>query len=206
MRHSFIALVSVFIISGCAGGPKVDDTPNQMSGAANYVPGPYGYAQGSVIENIQFIGKLDPAGHAGTALYEGMPMKEFSLADYHNDTAVKYVVLSGNAGWCKPCNDEQAFVPGWQQEFEPKGFRFLEALVQGYNARTGAPATEADIDRWQKAHDLHVAIGLDPQSVMFKYADVAAFPLNMIVRTSDMQIVYMQVGLQNLEDTLASLP
>ncbi len=114
--------------------------------------------------------------------------------------------MAAVAGWCGPCNDEQQYVPGLQTKFEPKGFRFVEAMMQGYNARTGAPATEADINRWQSAHGIHVAMGLDPEGKLFSFADVSAFPLNMIVRTSDMKIVYMQVGLQDLTKTLSALP
>lgn len=191
---------------GCSGGVKIDDTPNQTAQASNYVPGPFGYVVGSVMENLQFVGKTDPGGFAGTAKYADLPMTEFSLADYYNDKSVKYVVLFANAGWCKPCNDEQPSVRAAQAEYEPKGFRFVEGLLQGFDARSGAVATAADIDRWAARHNLHLAIGLDPQGRMFQYADVAAFPLNMTIRTSDMQIVYMSVGQQDIGTILAGLP
>jgi thiol-disulfide isomerase/thioredoxin len=201
-----LAASILLLAVGCNGGPKIDDTPNQTGEELNYVPGPYGYGKGSVIENLKFIAKWDPAGAAGTATYDQLPLKPLSLADFYNDKAVKYVVVSGNAGWCPPCNEEQKYVPGWQSKYEPKGFRFVQGLIQGYNARTGAPATEADINRWQGDHDIHVAVGLDPEGRIHQFADVAAFPLNMIVRTSDMQIIYSETGLRNLDATFASLP
>jgi hypothetical protein len=188
---------------GCDAAPKVDDTPNQASQAGTYPAGPYGYVQGSVIENIKFLGKVDPTG---SSAYDGLPMKDLSMADYHGDSTVKYVVLSGVAGWCAPCNDEQKQVPAMQAMYEPKGFRFFEALIQGYNARTGAPATEADLNAWAKKHSLPVGLGLDPEDKIHQYADIGAFPLNMVVRTSDMQIVHMQVGEEMLDPILSALP
>lgn len=204
MRHAFILSMGLALV-GCSG-PKVDDTVDRMGQEVNYPAGPYGYTVGTVIQNIDFRAKWDPEGHAGTASYAQMPLAPLSLANYHNDADVKYLVLSGVAGWCGPCNDEQEFVPQWQAKFEPRGFRFLEAMMQGYNARSGAAATEADINRWQDIHQIRVAIALDPEAKIFQYADVSAFPLNMVLRTSDMQIVYMQVGLQDLESVLDGLP
>jgi hypothetical protein len=190
---------------GCDSGPPTDDTPNQMVQSSNYPPGPYGYVQGSVIENIQFLGK-NADDNVNAPSYSQMMMQPVQLADYHNDSSTKYVVLSGVAGWCSPCNQEQSQMPNLQNTFMPKGFRFFEAMIQGYNEQTGAAATEADLNHWATAHSLKVGIGLDPGDKIHQYADLAAFPLNMVIRTSDMQIVYMQVGLQELEPVLSGLP
>ncbi len=205
MRISIVLALS-FGVVGCSNAPHVDDTPNQMNQAGTYPAGPYGYVQGSVIENIKFIGKEDPAGPTGMATYDGLALKPVSLADYHTDSTVKYVVMSGVAGWCGPCNDEQKTVPDLQTTYQPKGFRFFEAMIQGYNEKTGAPANETDLDHWATNHGLHVGIGLDPEDKIHQYADIAAFPLNMVVRTSDMQIVHMQVGEEDLTPVLDSLP
>src|SRR5262249_8157121 len=154
-----------------------DDTVNQTAGGgttaggANYPSGPYGYVKGSVIENISFSGKLDPAGAAGTATYSALPMAPVSLSDYHADANVKYVVLSGVAGWCPPCNDEQTQVPAMQQKYEPQGVRFLEALIEGYNRTTHQAATEDDVNRWADRHKLHVGIAIDPEDKIHAYAD-----------------------------------
>jgi thiol-disulfide isomerase/thioredoxin len=190
---------------GCSNAPHVDTTPNQMEEGQDYPAGPYGYVTGSVMQNIKFLGKNDPAGTAGKMAYSDLALSPISLADYHKDPAVKYVVLSGVAGWCGPCNDEQPSVVAAAAKYEPLGFRFFEALIQGYNAKTGAPATENDLNKWQFAHELHVGIGLDPEDKIHEYADVAAFPLNMVVRTSDMQIVFMKIGEMDIDPILANL-
>ena len=199
---SFCLSLGVF---GCSNAPHVDTTPNQMAEGQDYPPGPYGYVTGTVMQNIKFLGKSDPAGAtAGAMDYSTLPLAPVSLGDFHKDPNVKYVVLSGVAGWCTPCNDEQPTVVAASKKYEALGFRFFEALIQGYNHTTGAPATENDLNKWQHAHSLHVGLGLDPEDKIHEYADIAAFPLNMVVRTSDMQIVFMQVGEMDLDPILAS--
>jgi hypothetical protein len=202
MRNTILAAMAMAAF-GCSSGPHIDNTPNQMNPAdTNYPAGPYGYSQGSVIQNIGFSGKIDPGGASGTADYANMPLSPITLASFHNDPTVKVLFISGVARWCAPCNDEQKNVPAAQAMYEPKGVRFLEALIEGQ--QRGTPATEADLNYWAQAHSLHVGIALDPTDAVHQYADIAAFPLNMIVTTSDMKIQFMQTGeIMNLDSTLA---
>lgn len=198
----FFSFLSIGLI---ACGSPVDNTMNKMitPSGANYPMGPYGYAQGSIVGDLGFVGKKDPAGASGTADYSALPMEAISLASYYGDPNVKYVFMSGNAGWCKPCNDEQPLVKAAQEKYEPKGVKFLEAMNQGYDRATGAPATEDDINQWASRHQLHLAIASDPSDYIHQYADVAAFPLNMVIRTSDMQIVFMAVGEQDIDSIIS---
>src|SRR6476659_635005 len=121
------SLVAAVVAAGWDSGPKMDDTMNQMPAAQDYPAGPYGYVQGSVIENIVFLGK-NSENDLNAADYASMSMKQVALADFHRDTNVKYIVLSGVAGWCGPCNAEQADVPALMDKYVPKGFRFFEAM------------------------------------------------------------------------------
>ena len=203
--RSTIALGFAFVLAAGCSGPLVDDTPNQMPNAVNYPKGPYGYVQGSTIQNIHFVGKNE-MGDQNAGAYSGISMMPVQLADFYNDSSTKYVALSGVAGWCSPCNQEQAEVPNLQAKYEPMGVKFFEAMMQGYNEQTGAPATENDINRWQTAHHLEVGIGTDPGNEIFQYADLSAFPVNMVIRTRDMSIVYMNVGYDpNLDGTLSNV-
>lgn len=203
MRLAIFSSVALFALVACDPGPRMD-LANRMADdqAQNYPAAPYGYQVGAVIQNIKFVGKADPDGAAGTATYDTLPMKAFALSDFYGSPDVKLLVVSGVAGWCGPCNEEQFEVPDLQAKYEPLGVRWVEGLVQGFNETTGAPATSSDIDRWANRHGLHVAIGLDPEDKLHEYADVTAFPLNMLIRTSDMHIVYMAVGLNPSQPSL----
>ncbi len=195
MRVSF-ALVALLGVVGC--NQQFDpgyDTPNRSdSSGLTYAKGPFGYTTGQIIQNLQFLGKSDPNGASGTLDYSTVGLTSFSLADYYQKPDTKLILLSGVAGWCIYCNEEQADIPSIQSQFESQGVKIVEGLVQGYSERTGAPATESDLNRWVADHSLHVTMALDPAGKLGEYADVSAFPLNMMIRTSDMQIVYMQVG------------
>jgi len=189
--------LSLFVV-GCSPAKYtgVDDTANRQPAAQGlaYPAGPYGYTEGQIMQNIDFVGKVDPAGAAGTADYDTLPLQKVSLADYYGKSDVKLILLTGAAGWCYYCNEEAKDVPALQAEFESQGVRFITGLVQGYNEASGAPASESDLVRWQNVHDVHVTMALDPQAKLQQYADVSAFPLNMLIDTSNMQIVYMAVG------------
>jgi hypothetical protein len=173
---------------------------------SDYVAGPYGYVEGATIENIRFQAKWDPAGAKGSAKYNQLPLTALTLADLHKDPNVKYLVIAGVAGWCVPCGDEQAGMPGLQAKYEPRGMRFLEPMIQGYDMANSGPASEADLNRWAAAHQLHLIVALDPDDKMRLFADVSAFPVNLIVRARDMKIVYLQVGKQDLDAVLDKLP
>src|SRR6185369_14008539 len=166
MRISnLLAVVTVGLSLMQGGCEHIDDTANRARDGAcdptKYPCGPYGYAQNSIIENISFLGKQDPAGANGGASYATLPMQTFGLDTYYQNPAVKYVFMSGAAVWCGPCNGEQPSVKLASLDYEARGVRFLEALID--TATPESPATETDINNWATKHHLHVGIALDPQ-------------------------------------------
>jgi hypothetical protein len=74
--------------------------------------------------------------------------------------------------------------------YASKGVVTMEVIVEG---QYGVAATEDDINRWALQHGLEGIIAIDPGFALAKYADVTAFPLYMVVRTSNMRVDYMQV-------------
>ena len=208
MRAFLVSCSSLLLVAGCGGaGSSLGGGDGGSPGASgDYVAGPFGYVEGATIENIAFEAKWDPAGVQGQSSYDQLTLAPLSFGDLHRDATVKYIVVQGVAGWCVPCNDEQATVPALQAKYQPRGVRFIEVMVQGYSQANSAPAAERDLDKWASAHALHVIMALDPHDAIRKFADVSAFPVNMIVRSSDMKILYLQIGAQDLDPVLAALP
>jgi hypothetical protein len=211
MRIAIIASIAgVFTVAsgGCGGAAHVDNTPNRGTtgggGGVNYPAGPYGYAKGSIIQNIQLQGKEDPGGATGTAQYVNLPMQAISLADFHNDPKVDYLVLNGSAGWCQPCREEaQEMSRTLAAKWEPMGVRFVSALIQGFDEANQTPSTAGDIDKWQAITKEHIYIGIDPNDYLHQFASqIASFPLNIIVRTYDMAILFQQIGLDSTDPSL----
>jgi hypothetical protein len=195
------------LLTGCQA-PPTDPTLNQVApSAADYPPGPYGYTQGTTIANLQLNGKRNETENP--ASYSTFPMEKIQLSDFYKKSDVKLLVLSGVARWCTPCNDENGLTttPGTVAAIEPtyhgKGVRFVEALIEGMTR--GVLATPHDIDLWALDHELRVDIALDPNDSIHQYADLADFPLNMVVRTSDMKIMFMATGELDLTSVLDSL-
>ncbi len=200
MRHTLLAVLAVGLV-GCS--EPVDDTANQMkTGNLDYPSGPFGYTKDQVIPNLKFSGKPKPSA---VGSYDTMPLEQVTLADFYNKPNVKYVMLSGVAGWCYYCNTEQAQVPSMQDKYEAKGVKFLEALVEGYDHSKGTPANEDDLNYWGEDHKLGVSLAVDPNSQLAVYGDYAAFPVNIIIRTSDMKIVHQALGAEDFDKLLGPL-
>jgi hypothetical protein len=190
MRNVLLAS-SVFALIGCV--PLVDHTPNRDPAASNdavgYPAGPYGYKEGRIIENLVFSGKVPSM--AGTS-YMTLPMQQITLNDFRTDPTVKLVLLVGSARWCVPCNEEQPIMKMLGEMYRAQGVQQFDVLVEG--GVVGVPATNLDIDKWASKFTLNVPIAIDPEFKIQEFADTSAFPLNMIIRTSDMKIAWMCVG------------
>lgn len=178
-------VIAALAVVGC--GPPTDPTPNRVPAAASgYPAGPYGYAQGSVMANLTFIGKDSPA----PADYSTLPMQPLALADLRAG-GTKLILIEGAARWCTYCQEDQPAVQQIESDYGPRGVRVLEILSEG---GYGITATEDDINRWAAAHQLWGPVVLDPERQLAKYADVSSYPLYMVVRASTMTIAYMKTG------------
>jgi hypothetical protein len=56
------------------------------------------------------------------------------------------------------------------------------------------PSTIAVADRWKARFQLPFDVAADPSVVLSPYYDINAFPMNMVIRTSDMKIVWQSNG------------
>jgi thiol-disulfide isomerase/thioredoxin len=178
--------VIVFLLAIAAGcGAPTDPTPNRAASTnGDYPAGPYGYGPGTTIANLSFIGKKADA-HVD---YGTLPMQTFTFADVRQNA--KLILVDGAARWCTPCNRDQPTMRDIEATYAPQGVATMEVVVEG---QYGVAATEDDINRWANLYELAGIITIDPQYEMSKYADVTAFPMYMVIRTSTMKVEYMQV-------------
>jgi thiol-disulfide isomerase/thioredoxin len=188
-------LFAALVLVGCTGQKDLSNRGEQNNGV-NYPSGPYGYAKHAVIANLKFSVKVDPDGPGGSANYSNLAAQPLALSDWYNDPAVGWIVLTGAAGWCGPCREEAGTVPTVSQKWEPMGVRFLTVLIQGFDETNQTPATDTDIDHWQSVTKNHIDIGTDPNDELHEFAsEIASFPLNMLIRKSDMSIQYTELGI-----------
>jgi thiol-disulfide isomerase/thioredoxin len=178
-----VVMLALVAAAGC--GAPVDNTPNRPApSTGDYPAGPYGYTAGTTISNLSFIGKQSDF----PTDYTQLPMQRIEMAELRKNA--KFIVLDGAARWCGPCNRDQPAMKDLEATYAPQGVAFLEVLAEG---GFGVPATENDINRWANLYQLSGIIAIDPELSIAKYADVTAFPVYLVVRTSTMKIEYMQV-------------
>jgi hypothetical protein len=191
-RLSMLALPLVAAALACGCGPPTDPTPNRAPPSnGDYPPGPYGYGQGTTIANLNFIGKQSPT----STDYSLLPMQPIALGDVRQSS--KLILIDGAARWCTPCNRDQPTMRTIEATYAPQGVTTMEILVEG---GYGTAATDNDINRWALQYQLAGIIAIDPGYELSKYANVSAFPVYMVIRSSTMRVEYMQV------DTLAASP
>jgi hypothetical protein len=189
------AILAALLMVGCGGSSDPMNRGMLPTGSGDYPIGPYGYSVGAVIANLQFQLKRDPSGAAGNTNYTTLTPATVNFSDLYADKTVKWLVLTGAAGWCNPCHEEANKMPAVSTKYEPMGFRFITVLIQGYDEANGTPAAFGDVDRWQLQTGEHIYLGLDPKDNLHDFAsEIASFPLNLLVRTSDMTIQYSALG------------
>ncbi len=192
--------VGSVLLAACGGTTQptpVQDLANKggntaaQCDAAAYPCGPYGFQPspspeipGSVIANLTLSGKKNSTG----------AISEIKLSDYYQNKNIKVLVMTSSAEWCGPCKAEQ---PGLVKLYNDHGgangtVAILGAVVQ---ANDGSPSTEAVLDRWAKAYKIPFDLAIDPAEALAPYYDLSAFPMQMVIRTSDMRITFQQNGL-----------
>jgi thiol-disulfide isomerase/thioredoxin len=187
MRLALSILVfSTFVLGVVAGcGAPTDPTPNRAPPSnGDYPPGPYGYGEGTIMGNLQFVGKQS----ATSTDYSTLPMQALDMADVRKQG--KLILIDGAARWCTPCNRDQPTMKQLHDTYGPQGVVFMEVLVEG---GYGVAATDDDINRWTLQYGLSGIVAIDPSFELAKYAEVTAFPVYMVVRSSTMRVDYMQV-------------
>ena len=140
-----VAIVALaFVVGGIGCGAPSDPTPNRAPPAsADYPAGPYGYGQGTTMENLSFLGKQS----ATATDYTTLPMQTFALADVRKTS--KLILIDGAARWCTPCNDDQPTMRAIEASYADKGVTTMEVLVEG--GAIGVTATSDDINRWARS-------------------------------------------------------
>lgn len=156
-----------------------------------YPCGPYGYLPGAVIRNLELPGLRDSNVNGSL---EDEHLSSIKLSDYFADKSVKAIVITSSAEWCEPCKMEQAGLKEIYGQYRgtSQQVAIFEALIQD---NQGAPATDEVARRWAKTYGLDFDLVIDPTGLLKPYYDIDAFPMNMIVRTSDMKIVWQENGL-----------
>jgi len=159
-------------VSACGGGGDAAGPTDRSS----YPTGPYGVAQGEVIEALSF-------STADGGVY--------GLADIFADPDTSLLLLSTAAGWCTACIEEQGALEELATTHGPDGLAVMVAVFEDRDYQPATPALAAD---WQQEHGLTFPVVADPDFVLADYYDTALTPMNMIVDVNTMTILRISTG------------
>lgn len=169
---SVLVAVALAGLAGCAGAAGGGDTTDRSS----YPAGPYGTAQGDVIEALSFQ----------TATGEA-----FGLGDIFADSDTKLLLLSTAAGWCTACIEEQGALEDLVQTHGEDGLQVMVALFEDRDYQTATPPLAA---QWTQDHSVTFPVVIDPEFALAAYYDEALTPMNMIVDVNTMTILRIATG------------
>jgi hypothetical protein len=179
-------LLVVVFLTACGGM----NAPKTMGGICDGYPcGPYGYGAGAVTANLTLSGRHDANGN-GSVLDD--PIAPIRFSDYYSDTQLRALVISFAADWCEPCKTEQSLLKMVYGQDHSKGVALLEVVLQDQG---GAPTTSMTVpDAWAQTYQLPFDVAYDPMQALMPYYTSTSFPQQMIVRTHDMTITWVNVG------------
>ena len=203
------AAAVAFASVGCTTQAPDDEAPDFVEGSGQAAPiqdaypqTPTGYEEGSILPNMEFIGYVDYTD-------PNLPgLQALKLSQFYNPTGdgvfpegspygagtpkPKAINMLISSVWCGPCNYEaESVLPAEYAKYKPQGGHFLAILIDG--STPGTAATLGDLYNWSNKYQTNYSIVVDPENKVMQWYP-AAFPGNLILRTSDMKIIRVEAG------------
>jgi len=169
MRASSLSLAFLLALALAACDAPADDEGETSSG-------------GLVGQTLAAMSFRDPAGGS------------VEPASFLGSAEVKLLLLNASAGWCTVCQAEAPELAAWDDEYGAQG---LEILYTLFEDSSGVAPTDAFAEGWCDSLGLPFACLVDEgfeTTGLGQYFDRTSAPLNLLVRTSDMAIVYGDTG------------
>jgi thiol-disulfide isomerase/thioredoxin len=202
MRYALAALAAATMLVGCS--TVYQDPTEEMKMQPQlkaYPAGPYGYTIGTRIANLTLSAKSDDNGSG--VIDSADTIKSVELADIFADKSIKALYVGVSAEWCPPCNAEQPDLVKLYNSYQSagKGVAFLEAMNQDVK---GNPADFTVVNRWSTKYKIPFMMAADPNESLGPYYAIAAFPMEMVIDTTDMTITYQFNG-EDVPDLQAAI-
>ncbi|MGZ3440232.1 MAG: redoxin domain-containing protein [Polyangia bacterium] len=183
-------LLGLLALVGC-GGPKATPAPT-IASDPGYPAGPYGYAKGDVLPDVQLEGKVVGPGLQA----EWTDWQTLSFGALRTG-GVRYFLIETAAAWCSDCAADQPAMMQLESDYRQKGVLGIELLVEG---NFDAPASPDDLDQWSRDHGATGTLLLDAERAFERAADLVAIPNYFIVDAATMRMVTRS------NDSLAGTP
>lgn len=188
MRYSSLFLLA--LLSGCGSTPAANGGDLGACDTTQYPCAPYGFTTGGVMQNLSLTGRRD-FNQSGSPLDDAVAT--IKLSDYYQDKNLKVLMISLATVWCAPCASEQPSLVTLYQNYQTahQGVAFLEVILQNAQAQ---PADQPTADAWAMTYKLPFDIASDPQNALAPFYNTTSFPVQLILDTSTMSIIYDHTG------------
>ncbi len=210
-----IAMTACTTTESDTEAPAFPEGTGQVAHPVAYPAGPYGISKSSIIRNYSFVGFSD----AKTATSS---MQQIQLADFYNPHAfdktynpasadeddrrfppgsqygageLKPTVLHIDVAsvWCGPCNEEaKTLLPVKHTSYKPCGGEILLQLADG--PTPGTAATPQNLINWTKKYGVDFPATIDPSYKLSSLFEADAYPANMIIDLTTMEMVDVLAG------------
>jgi hypothetical protein len=159
---------------------------------STYPCGPYGFAVGSIAPNLTLEGRVDTNGDGAITSADGV--SRVSFASLRAGAGTQALAVIACAVWCGPCNQEAKSIVTLAASYKGAGDHvvFLSDLLDSQQA--GLPATFKNLDNWAAAYKVGYPLTIDPTRLLGPFFATPAFPMQMVIRTSDMMITWVDAG------------
>lgn len=158
------AVICVAWIAACS--------PTASSAAADYPVGPYGVAEGDTIANLAFA-HLDGRRLALGGMYHGEK---------------RALVLYATGTWCFSCKPEVAWLNGKIASGDSDVLPLAVVLEDNRYQRADAPTAR----RWADSLEVKFETVVDPSGALDSFRTSGVVPMNLVIDTRTMRIVYRQ--------------
>lgn len=209
-----VAAFGALLLAACGNQAPMIPVENGQGGdplnaqdPSKYPVGPYGFVIGGVIPNLEFVGYKDDNGDGKVT--DNTPRK-VRLSDYYQDKNIKVLAVLVAAEWCGPCQQEQnELIVSWNAYQKSKaGVAYVEALIESAKKDTAGRFLPADLEtvqRWgnhawpdrtgkNPAAIIPFPLVADPTVALGPWYPTPAFPMQLVIKTSDMTIQWANNG------------
>lgn len=219
--RSFLALGIAATLAALLGGCGSEEAPpfpegqgQEANSGIAYPSGPYGVTKGSTIDNYSLVGFPD-----STVAADPNATVPIQLSDFYNPTGEdvfpegsvygagqpkpRALLIDISALWCSPCQFEaQKILPGLYAKYQPLGAELLMNIAE--SGQNGVPAAPKDLKSWVTTFKTPFPAGIDStRKLPTNFSPGSSFPVNILVDTRDMKIVYvLALALKEEDDPL----
>jgi hypothetical protein len=157
-----------------------------------YPCGPYGFSVGSVAPNLTLEGRVDTNGDGALTAADGIT--QVSFASLRAGTGTQALAVIGCAVWCTVCNQEARSIVSLAASYKSTGdhVAFLSDLIDSNTP--GVPASIKNLDAWAAVYKVGYPMTVDPTGLLEPFFSTPAFPMQMVIRTRDMVITWVNAG------------